>query len=228
MYWYFDEIYLVTFLNSIVTLSKMQIKRIREDILNNPDHGLDLSLKPKDIVKLPVRERQEYFSLSRSLEESWTGSYANKFKDHDPKPVPDKVRVITHYYLGSHSIGQSDLYVFPVEKTMRFKDFHPFNIYGEKRLGGKKIGSLARLSTLVMLVEDSLAELEYTMEHPFMSNELEDMLAHIGITEAMPLKQYLETMIGYANSRGFEFKMPTQTQQPYHGRQLLFSQGSLY
>lgn len=202
----------------------MQIKRIMEDIIYRDDHGLDLSLKPKDIVKLSIRERQRYFSLSRSLEESWTCSYGSEPKNQDPKPMPDNVKVKTHYCLGASNIGQSDLYIFPLNKTMRFKDFHPFNIYGEKRLGGKKIGSLARLSTLVMLVEDSLAELEYTMEHPFMSNELEDMLAHIGITEAMPLKQYLETMIQYANSKGFEFEMPTQSQKPYHGRPLLYHQ----
>jgi hypothetical protein len=203
----------------------MQVQRIN-DLLSRDDHGLDLSLKPKDIVKLPVRERQKYFSLNRMVLESWSSHSFLEFEGMDPKPVPDQVSVKSKYYLGNKIIGYSDLYVFPIHRTIYFEHFSPMDVYG-KKLWKHKIGSLARLSTLIMLIEDSIANLDYLMGHPSgLSKEISGMLNHMDLGTS-PLNDYLKKMVTYANDTGYKFEMPTQDKQPYEGRPLLETQSHM-
>jgi hypothetical protein len=116
------------------------------------------------------------------------------------------------YTLDDTCIGFSEIHVNRDIGSIEFNKFYPLSTvesgYGLKRRG---IGTLAHALTLLELIATVPdVDSSFAVWHPpiNLSKERKAMLASMGIDMHTRLGLYLETVITYANKKGFDLKNP--------------------
>ena len=111
------------------------------------------------------------------------------------------------FFLRDFLTGHADLSLFKFDNEIVWTEFYPVeNIPSVKKRG---LGTLAMLLPLIELNKRCNLNSKYNVTHSRITEESLAHLNRLGIKPVeMPLRDYFERAVNYANSKGFRFTNP--------------------
>jgi hypothetical protein len=143
------------------------------------------------IAEMSPEEKQKFFGIDIFAD-----------KNNPLFGIRKKWRVDTSYFVGKERVGFGRLDIIMEDRSVKLDCFYP----NENGLIKRGFGTLAYIRTFSELYRLGLIDLDFgVLESKTTSSKMRKFYQRFGFKEGQRVEQQLDTLIAYANGKGFDF-----------------------